>query len=323
MSNIKVSVCCTCYNQEKYIRQCLEGFVMQITNFDFEILVHDDASTDDTIKILKEYELNYPKLLRCIYQEENQFGKKNVFTGFLLPQSKGKYIALCEGDDYWTDPYKLQKQIDLLDSTNSDFCYSDFSVYFQESAVLKNRIFASNLAKINIDSPLLSYGFLGVPTWIVRRDYLLGYNPDVYKILDKNLFLLIDLLRKKKKIVYLDEDTAVYRRNLNSDSNKEDAYLRFTHHKLSFEFMLDYYLQYYNDDEQIRTKINMLSINILSEAHDHLDFELINRIKLFLLESNIDITQILNKFKDRDKYKKNFESLENSKLRKIIKIIKR
>lgn len=116
MNEISVTVYCSAYNHEKYIRDALEGFVKQRTTFDFEVLVHDDASTDDTAKIIKEYELKYPNIIKPIYQTENQYskGKNRVFSCF-LPRTCGKYVAICEGDDYWTDPLKLQKQYDYME----------------------------------------------------------------------------------------------------------------------------------------------------------------------------------------------------------------
>ncbi len=118
MSKPLVSISCITYNHEKYIKQCLDGFLMQKTNFDFEILIHDDASTDKTADIIREYEKKYPDKFRCIYQTENQYSKgvRGIMARFNFPRAQGKYIALCEGDDYWTDPYKLQKQVDFLEN---------------------------------------------------------------------------------------------------------------------------------------------------------------------------------------------------------------
>lgn len=116
-----VSIVCTSYNHEKYIKKCLDGFVMQQTNFLFEIIVHDDASTDSTQQIVKEYESRYPSLFNNIYQTENQFSNKevNIWYDILFPMAKGDYIAICEGDDYWVNPFKLQKQIDFLEANPS------------------------------------------------------------------------------------------------------------------------------------------------------------------------------------------------------------
>lgn len=120
-SNIMVSVLCWAYNHEKYIRQCLDGFVMQ-RGVTFEIIIHDDASSDNTADIIREYEKKYPTLFKPIYQLENQYSQHiNIAKEFMIPLVSGKYVAICEGDDYWTDPYKLKKQYDALES-NTD-CY--------------------------------------------------------------------------------------------------------------------------------------------------------------------------------------------------------
>lgn len=115
-SEIKVSIICNAYNHSPYIREALEGFVQQKTNFTYEISIHDDASTDDTAEIIHEFEVKYPDLIKPIYHKENQYSKGIDITGkYHLPQIKGKYVALCEGDDYWTDPSKLQKQYDAME----------------------------------------------------------------------------------------------------------------------------------------------------------------------------------------------------------------
>ena len=112
-----LSIICITYNHKDFIRQALEGFVMQKTNFKFEVLIHDDASTDGTADIIREYEAKYPDIIKPIYQKENQFSKGvHILKTFIYPRVLGKYVALCEGDDYWTDPNKLQKQVDFLEA---------------------------------------------------------------------------------------------------------------------------------------------------------------------------------------------------------------
>lgn len=116
MAEIGVSVICNAYNHEKYIRDALDGFVMQKTNFPFEVLIHDDASTDKTADIIREYEKKYPDIIKPIYQTENQYSKNpGAVSRIQLARVTGKYIAVCEGDDYWTDPLKLQKQYDAME----------------------------------------------------------------------------------------------------------------------------------------------------------------------------------------------------------------
>lgn len=115
--DITVSIVCLAYNHENYIREALEGFVSQKTNFKYEVLLHDDASTDGTAGIIREYETKYPDLFRVVYQSENQYSKGiDIVPTFLKPMMRGKYIAFCEGDDFWVDPHKLQKQVEYLES---------------------------------------------------------------------------------------------------------------------------------------------------------------------------------------------------------------
>lgn len=129
-----VSICCITYNHAPYIRECLDGFMMQKTNFPIEIIINDDASTDGTTEIIKEYEARYPDIIKPIYQIENQYSKgvRGMYANFCFPRAQGKYIALCEGDDYWTDPLKLQKQVDFLES-HPDYvmCWQQCKFYLQ------------------------------------------------------------------------------------------------------------------------------------------------------------------------------------------------
>lgn len=112
---IAVSVCCITYNHEKYIRQCLDGFLSQEVSFRYEIIIHDDASTDSTQEILREYQARYPDSIRLILETENQYSQGKPIAHGMYLDARGKYIAICEGDDYWNDPLKLQKQYDALE----------------------------------------------------------------------------------------------------------------------------------------------------------------------------------------------------------------
>ena len=114
---LKVSIICDVYNHGSYLRDALEGFVSQKTNFPIEILVHDDASTDNSAEIIREYEAKYPAMVKPLYQTVNQYSQ-NVYIDktFQIPRITGKYVAVCEGDDFWTDPLKLQKQVDFLEN---------------------------------------------------------------------------------------------------------------------------------------------------------------------------------------------------------------
>lgn len=116
MENIMVSVLCLAYNHEKYIRQALNSMVSQKVDFKFEVIVHDDASTDGTTEIIREFEKKYPDIIKPIYQKENQYSKSvSIFSEYLIPKATGKYFALCECDDFWTSEYKLQKQVEYME----------------------------------------------------------------------------------------------------------------------------------------------------------------------------------------------------------------
>ena len=132
-----VSVCCITYNHEKYIEQALDGILMQETTFPFELIIHDDASTDRTPEILRHYADNYPEIIRLILQRENQFSKAGLINlRFVFPEARGRYIALCEGDDFWTDKTKLDKQVRFLDA-NPEYVitYSDCKPFDEEGAL--------------------------------------------------------------------------------------------------------------------------------------------------------------------------------------------
>ena len=124
-----VSICCITYNHEHYIKDALDGFVMQKTDFPFEIVISDDCSKDGTRKVIDEYKAKYPNLMRDISPEQNMGAMRNFW--YVQRNAQGKYVAICEGDDFWIDPYKLQKQVDFLEANN------DFSMCFH-GAIIKN-----------------------------------------------------------------------------------------------------------------------------------------------------------------------------------------
>lgn len=117
MDDIKVSIICNTYNQGDYVEDCLKSFIEQETTFDFEVLVHDDASTDQTAEVIARYAEQYPDIIKPYYEEVNQYTPGGLHNFYVQSaRAKGKYVAICEGDDYWTDPHKLQLQYDALES---------------------------------------------------------------------------------------------------------------------------------------------------------------------------------------------------------------
>lgn len=158
-----VSICCLAYNHAAYIRECLDGFLMQRTDFPVEIIVHDDASTDGTQDILREYQARYPDRFHLILQTENQYSKGvNVAIQYIFPQVRGKYIAFCEGDDYWTDPDKLQKQVDFLEAhPDHSMCCHLTPMYLQ----VEKRIIERDLPRPIADKNDVSFSLSDWLSW--------------------------------------------------------------------------------------------------------------------------------------------------------------
>lgn len=177
-----VSIKCLAFNQEKYIGQTLDGFLMQETDFPFEVIVHDDASPDKTADILREYEKKYPLIVKPVYQTENQYSKHDgSLTRAANAPLKGKYIAECEGDDYWIDPQKLQRQVDFLES-HPEYVYSHtaFKYYdqandqFLEDSSIENNSRIQREDPENIGQHILDYNEYRIQTvtTVYKREIL-------------------------------------------------------------------------------------------------------------------------------------------------------
>jgi glycosyltransferase involved in cell wall biosynthesis len=206
-----VSIICTTYNHGSFIRQCLDGFMMQKTNFTFEVLIHDDASTDNTADIIREYEDKYPDIIKPIYQTENQY-QKGVKIGitYLYPRAKGKYIAECEGDDYWTDPLKLQKQVDFLEKHSEYVMCSHMCDRFCDTTGEFVRKISDNDVNYSLPEFLKGEWYYQTLSVLFRRDALDLNNFLKYKICT-DLVLFYELLRFGGKGIMLKDNMGVYR----------------------------------------------------------------------------------------------------------------
>lgn len=211
MEEILVSVSCLAYNHENYIQKCLDGFLMQKTNFAFEILIHDDASTDKTVSIIKDYEKKYPKMIFPIYQKENQFSKRkgSLSVTFNYPRAKGKYIAMCEGDDYWSDPLKLQRQVDFLEN-NEDYnvCVHNTNILKNEKISKKEWRVHSKRTTFTVIDYIYSLFFHTSSIMFRSKEILkINFNP---KILQGDMTLFLSLINNKK-VYFIEKSMSVYR----------------------------------------------------------------------------------------------------------------
>jgi len=217
MNHPKVSILCNTHNHEAYIAQAIEGFLMQKTDFPFEICIHDDASTDKTPQILKQYEIRYPDLIKVIYQAENQFTQGKVIMDLNAQRAQGEYLAVCDGDDYWIDPDKLQKQAEILD--NQPEVSLVIHAFYQTSVASlrpKTLIRYFPIDRIlTIEDLLAGYGRgYGYHTYMFRRkDYLM---PEVLRILRFTDLPRLLYSATVGQVAYLSAPMAVYRKGVAS-----------------------------------------------------------------------------------------------------------
>lgn len=215
MNDILVSICCITYNHEDYIEKAIEGFLMQRTNFAFEILIHDDASTDGTADIIRKYQRKYPDVIKPILQKENQYSKGvRINITYNHPRAKGKYIALCEGDDYWCSPIKLQKQVDFMEKhTDCTLCFHAAMVIDVSSNTKCGIIRPYYKTMVLSDKKLFFGGGSFVPTAsILYSKDALEDPPKFFYTCPVGDHVLALLLSTKGRVFYIDEVMSV--RNL-------------------------------------------------------------------------------------------------------------
>ncbi|MBQ2822327.1 MAG: glycosyltransferase [Thermoguttaceae bacterium] len=220
MKTPKLSICCITYNHGDYIRKTLDSFLMQKTNFSFEVLIHDDASTDGTADIIREYAARSPEIIKPILQKENQFSKGIITVNkfFNFPRIRGQYVAICDGDDYWTDPMKLQKQVDFLEAhPDYTICFHPVNVHFENQPERKE-IFPSekriNRGKEFTLDELVAGNFIQtnsvVYRWVIpEKESLEAFPPG---IIPGDYFMHL-MHAKHGKIGFINERMGVYRRH--------------------------------------------------------------------------------------------------------------
>lgn len=221
-NDIKVAINCLVYNHEPYLRDCLEGFVMQQTDFPFVAIVHDDASTDHSAEIIREYAAKYPDIIHPIYETENQWrkadGSLRKIMDTAIEATGAPYIALCEGDDYWTDPHKLQKQVDFLD-THPEYvlCCHRYKILNQNDGTWEQDYVASFFTEGTNAEGFAFTKKDNLHTWITKTMTLM-YRRDVVMPDTKQFKYWRDVhfnyyMLKQRKGFCLPDVAAVYRRH--------------------------------------------------------------------------------------------------------------
>lgn len=211
-----VAIRCIAYNQEAYIKETLDGFVSQRTTFPFVAIVHDDASTDNTSTIIREYAEKFPKIIIPIFETENQHSKPGNSLGKIMSDAieatGAKYIAYCEGDDYWCDSYKLQKQVDFLEA-HPEYSLCFHAAYFRRDLT---DTFTSYLpykkdCDVSFKQIVLGGGmFCPTPSLMVKSKDCLEM-PDVFRNQHVGDYPLQIYIASKGKVRYMASPMCVYR----------------------------------------------------------------------------------------------------------------
>ena len=211
---MKVSVLMITYNHEKFIEEALFGVLQQHVDFDIEFIIANDCSTDNTHKLITKHitDNNNKRITINYVNHPKNIGMMSNFS-FALNQCKGKYIALCEGDDYWTDPLKLQKQVNFLE-INQDFniCYHKALVFNQESLEFEDSKSINEINKVTLVGDLANGNFMHTPTVIIRNNFEL---PRWFTECAFGDWVIYMLSVGTSKIMRIDETMAVYRVHIN------------------------------------------------------------------------------------------------------------
>ena len=229
---MKVSIICTNYNKGDWVREAMDSFLNQRTNFDFEIIIIDDASTDHSYEIIQEYQKKFPEKVRTFRNEVN-LGITRTWKK-VCQEAKGQYIARCDSDDFWTDPLKLQKQVDLLDaSTDSLWSNTEFDMVDLDGNLIQKDAFANKALPLidSYEEMLVMKGMTMASTWVVDTALMQDVSAQISDTAADDTFELQLELFKRTKISFLSDSTTVYRMNLGSDSKPmtlETAERRFT-----------------------------------------------------------------------------------------------
>ncbi len=206
-----VSIGCITYNQEEYIGQAILSFLAQKTDFPFEILIHDDASTDKTPDIIREYEMKYPDIIKVIYQSENQYSKGKNVSKFNYDRARGKYYAFCEGDDFWIDPYKLQKQSDyMIKNENCSFVVHAAYKTYEDGTVMRDMFRPFKQNRIVSIEEVLERWLFATNSIMIKTEYM-KIIPEFFAGAPCGDYPLAVYMAYKGSVYYIDEFMSAYR----------------------------------------------------------------------------------------------------------------
>ena len=235
-----VSIFCMVYNHEDFLRKCVDGFIMQKCNFDFEIVVGEDCSTDSSREILFEYSRNYPGKFKLILHDENIGPSANQYQ--VLSNCIGKYVAMCEGDDFWTDPHKLQRQIEYLESNSEfSFCFHDVNILDNTTGHAGLRIGNRQIDRIvDIESAIIENNF--ATSSIVFRNIIdWKETPDWFDKTTKGDYAIVIMLAIRGLGKYFSQAMSTYRIHSGGVWSLKDQNRIFSDEKFFYLNLLEYF----------------------------------------------------------------------------------
>lgn len=336
---MKVSIICTNYNKEAWIEESIKGFLNQKCDFDYEIILVDDASSDHSPQIIERYANQYPDKIKAVFHQENLGITKTWLDICQLAQ--GDYIARCDGDDYWIDVYKLQKQVDILErSTTSKWSCSDFNI-ISESGELRQKKAIENgiIRKISSFEEMLAFrGMTMSSTWLVDRNLMLEVNDAISPDAVDDTFSLQLELFTRTELTFLPEATTVYRLHEGSDSHPasveklserfeklqetQEEYLEKYYSKIDFKVLTRYLFSENTEREKIIARCQQELTTQLNNAQVILDELLEERAKLKSTEEKLE-SQIAEKNYWLNEYNKVIHSKRWVIPTKIINLFRR
>lgn len=308
-SDIKVSIIYMTFNAEEYIADAIESFLMQDTNFNYEIVIHDDASSDNSQSILLEYQKKYPDIITLILQSENQHSKHHWPDEIILNYCKGEYIACCDGDDFWCDKNKLQIQADFMDA-HSDYslCTHATQLANEQGIYLTNKFMRPYTHDVDVPvSDMLSRWLFATCSLMFRSNIRGNEHLEFRGDCINNDFALTSYLAIKGKVRYIDKVMCVYRTQAKNSTNiRYKSLNKLTDQNEKFYNMIERFDKYTNyqfskilhkQKQNIAygtlLKYNNFFTATKSNLYKHLT--LINKIKLKI---KLDIFPFLNNRKN-------------------------
>jgi len=259
-----LSICCPAFNHESHIGEALDSFLVQETDFPFEIIVRDDCSTDRTALILKSYEKKYPQIIKPIYELENQYSKGVSPFASCLNRAVGQYIAICEGDDYWGDATKLQKQVDfLVRNAGCVLTYHEANVVDEDGKVLKELMFEGVQPRDYTAEELIMFQFMPTCT-LLFRNVINKFPVEYYKVVNRDMFL-ISLLGNYGSAKFIQSiSPATYRTHSGGIWSKIDQKEKYMKLAVSSYWLALYYKRLGN--ERIASEWGRISITEIDKA---------------------------------------------------------